>query len=163
MDVELWWSICRVQTLTPKKDGSCATASHGLARACRHSIGSRSLSLRFTSSPSVTVLDLLLPSTFTQHQHIHYCERTNTRSHEYPSDRTYNMRFAIFSVLIALLVAYAAAVAPLKAVVISYPSDTPWSVLDEAKDAIRAAVRSRIPSCSSAFSVMVAQRDAPAA
>ena len=51
------------------------------------------------------------------------------------------MRFAVMSFLLALLVAYVAAVAPLKAVVISYPSDTPWSVLDEAKDAIRAAVR----------------------
>ncbi|KAF2471288.1 uncharacterized protein BDR25DRAFT_285781 [Lindgomyces ingoldianus] len=49
------------------------------------------------------------------------------------------MRFALFSLLLALLAAFAMAVAPQKSVVISYPKDTPQSVVDQAMDAIREA------------------------
>jgi Mrp family chromosome partitioning ATPase len=51
------------------------------------------------------------------------------------------MRFAIFSFLLALLATYAVAIAPLKAVIVSYPSDTPNEVVENAKDAIKQAVR----------------------
>lgn len=51
------------------------------------------------------------------------------------------MRFAIFSFLLALLAAYAMAVAPLRSVIISYPNETPQDVVDSACDAIENAVR----------------------
>jgi hypothetical protein len=42
------------------------------------------------------------------------------------------MRFAIFTFLFAFLTTAAMAVAPHKSVIISYPNDTPQSVVDEA-------------------------------
>lgn len=50
------------------------------------------------------------------------------------------MRLDIFTLLIALLAIAVLAKAPQKPVIVSYPNDTPDSVLTEAKDAIRAAV-----------------------
>ena len=50
------------------------------------------------------------------------------------------MKLYVFSVLLALLVLSATAALPKKQVVITYPSDTPDSVLDEAKLAITSAV-----------------------
>lgn len=50
------------------------------------------------------------------------------------------MRFAILSILIAFLCAFALAVAPQKAIVVSYDDpNTPQSVVDEAMDAIKKA------------------------
>lgn len=50
------------------------------------------------------------------------------------------MRFAILSILIAFLCAFALAVAPQKAIVVSYEDpNTPQSVVDEAMDAIKKA------------------------
>ncbi|KAF2002511.1 hypothetical protein P154DRAFT_488535 [Amniculicola lignicola CBS 123094] len=49
------------------------------------------------------------------------------------------MRFAILSTLLAVFVTYAMAVAPLKSVIISYPNDTPQSVVDQAMESIKAA------------------------
>ncbi|MCJ1295733.1 hypothetical protein MMC34_007297 [Xylographa carneopallida] len=49
------------------------------------------------------------------------------------------MKLYVFSVLLALLVLSATAALPKKQVVITYPSDTPDSVLDEAKLAITSA------------------------
>ncbi|OCK91254.1 uncharacterized protein K441DRAFT_616419 [Cenococcum geophilum 1.58] len=46
------------------------------------------------------------------------------------------MRLAIFSLLVALLAAYVMAVAPQKSVIVSYPDNTPDSVLSKAKEAI---------------------------
>ncbi|GAB7352938.1 hypothetical protein MBLNU459_g3518t2 [Dothideomycetes sp. NU459] len=49
------------------------------------------------------------------------------------------MKFTLHILLIALLVALAYAAAPQKAVIISYPKDTPDSVVDKAKAAIKEA------------------------
>ncbi|ORY10565.1 hypothetical protein BCR34DRAFT_485403 [Clohesyomyces aquaticus] len=49
------------------------------------------------------------------------------------------MRFALFSFLVALLAVCVMAVAPQKSVIISYPGNTPQSVVDKAMDAIREA------------------------
>ena len=50
------------------------------------------------------------------------------------------MRFAILTLLLACLVALALAVAPQKAIVVSYEDpNTPQSVVDEAMDAVRKA------------------------
>lgn len=49
------------------------------------------------------------------------------------------MKLATF--LLAPLAAFALAAAPQKPVIISYPDNTPDSVLDQAKDAIKEAVR----------------------
>lgn len=46
------------------------------------------------------------------------------------------MRFALFSLVIALLAAFAMAAAPHKSVIMSWPNDTPDSVVEEAKQAI---------------------------
>ena len=51
------------------------------------------------------------------------------------------MKFAFNLLLLALLAAFAAAVSPQKPVIVSYPEDTPQSVLDKAMDAIKKAVR----------------------
>ena len=48
------------------------------------------------------------------------------------------MKLAIFSIL-ALLTVVMAAAQPQKAVIVSYPNDTPDSIIDAAKDAIVAA------------------------
>ncbi|GAB7352937.1 hypothetical protein MBLNU459_g3518t1 [Dothideomycetes sp. NU459] len=50
------------------------------------------------------------------------------------------MKFTLHILLIALLVALAYAAAPQKAVIISYPKDTPDSVVDKAKAAIKEAL-----------------------
>jgi len=51
------------------------------------------------------------------------------------------MKFQLYILLIALIAAFGVCAAPVqKAVIVSYPNDTPNSVLDQAKDAIRAAV-----------------------
>jgi len=50
------------------------------------------------------------------------------------------MKIALSLVFAPLLAAVALASATQKPVIISYPKDTPTSVLDEAKDAIRKAV-----------------------
>jgi hypothetical protein len=52
------------------------------------------------------------------------------------------MRYALFTLLVALLAACAMAVAPLKRVIVSYPNETPQSVVDSAMEAIEKAVRS---------------------
>ncbi|KAF2016550.1 hypothetical protein BU24DRAFT_462693 [Aaosphaeria arxii CBS 175.79] len=50
------------------------------------------------------------------------------------------MRFAIFSFLLALLATYAmASSTPLKAVIISYPNETPQSLVDQAMESIEQA------------------------
>ena len=50
------------------------------------------------------------------------------------------MRFAILTLLLACLIALALAVAPQKAIVVSYEDpNTPQSVVDEAMDAVRKA------------------------
>lgn len=51
------------------------------------------------------------------------------------------MKFTIHLLLIALFVVFAYASAPLKQVIVSYPKDTPNSVLEKAKAAIKEAVR----------------------
>ena len=51
------------------------------------------------------------------------------------------MKFAFGILFLAFLVAFASAVSPQKQVVVSYPKDTPQSVLDKAMEAIRKAVR----------------------
>jgi len=48
------------------------------------------------------------------------------------------MKFAIFSIL-ALVAAVLGATMPQKAVIVSYPDETPDSVVDQAKNAIKAA------------------------
>jgi len=50
------------------------------------------------------------------------------------------MKIAFGLLCTSLLAAVALAAAPQKPVIVSYPNDTPNSVLDEAKDAIRKAV-----------------------
>ena len=52
-----------------------------------------------------------------------------------------NFALALVSVWLGLLAACAAALAPLKAVVVSYPKDTPDSVLHDAQTAVVQAVR----------------------
>ncbi|KAK4986170.1 hypothetical protein LTR66_007947 [Elasticomyces elasticus] len=49
------------------------------------------------------------------------------------------MKLAIYSILLALLAICAHAAAPQKAVIVSYPKDTPDSVVDRAKTAIKEA------------------------
>jgi len=48
------------------------------------------------------------------------------------------MKFTLFTVLAFLSLALAATM-PQKAVIVSYPDDTPDSIVDQAKDAIKAA------------------------
>ena len=50
------------------------------------------------------------------------------------------MKLTISLLLIALLAAFAAAAAPHKPVIVSYPNDTPQSVVEQAMEAIRKAV-----------------------
>lgn len=50
------------------------------------------------------------------------------------------MKFAFSALLLALLAAFAAAEAPQKPVIVSYPDHTPQSVLDQAMEAIKKAV-----------------------
>lgn len=50
------------------------------------------------------------------------------------------MKLSFISIAVALLTLAGAAAAPDKQVIITYPNDTPDSVLKQAKDAIRAAV-----------------------
>lgn len=50
------------------------------------------------------------------------------------------MKFPLLSLLLVILAAFAFAAGTQKSVIISYPESTPDSVLDQAKDAIRAAV-----------------------
>jgi len=53
-----------------------------------------------------------------------------------------NMKFAITFFLIALIAVFGACAAPVqKPVMISFPQDAPQSVVDEAMEAIKAAVR----------------------
>jgi hypothetical protein len=50
------------------------------------------------------------------------------------------MRLTIlFSLMMALMAAYVMAVAPLQAVIISYPNETPQSVVDSAMEEVRKA------------------------
>ncbi|KAF2033521.1 hypothetical protein EK21DRAFT_58431 [Setomelanomma holmii] len=49
------------------------------------------------------------------------------------------MRFILTSVVVALLAVFTMAVAPHKSVIMSWPNDTPDSVVEEAKQAIIAA------------------------
>lgn len=51
------------------------------------------------------------------------------------------MRIYIFSVIVSILVLTASAALPKKQVIITYPSNTPDSILDEAKMTITSAVR----------------------
>ena len=46
------------------------------------------------------------------------------------------MRFVLTSLFVALLAAFAMAAAPHKSVIMSWPNDTPDSVVEEAKQAI---------------------------
>ena len=50
------------------------------------------------------------------------------------------MKLTLSFLFLALLAAFAAAVAPQQPVVVSYPADTPQSVLDQAMEAIKIAV-----------------------
>ena len=50
------------------------------------------------------------------------------------------MRLAILSLLVALLAAYVMAAVPQKSVIVSYPDNTPDSVLSKAKEAVVKAV-----------------------
>ena len=68
-------------------------------------------------------------------------------STEAASTRTFSkMRFAFNILLLAFLAAFASATAPQKPVIVSYPNDTPQSVLEKAMDAIRNAVCFANPS-----------------
>ncbi|KAF1831042.1 hypothetical protein BDW02DRAFT_572389 [Decorospora gaudefroyi] len=49
------------------------------------------------------------------------------------------MRFAILSLLIALLATFAMAAAPHRSVIISWPNDTPDEIVEQSKEAIRKA------------------------
>lgn len=49
------------------------------------------------------------------------------------------MRYALFSIVVALLVAFAMAVAPQRSVIISWPNETPDQIVEDAKEAIRKA------------------------
>lgn len=49
------------------------------------------------------------------------------------------MRFALFSLVTALLATFAMAVAPQRSVIISWPNETPDHIVEEAKEAIRQA------------------------
>ncbi|KNG50345.1 protease propeptide inhibitor [Stemphylium lycopersici] len=49
------------------------------------------------------------------------------------------MRFAILSVLVALFATFVMATAPHRAVIISWPNDTPDEIVEQSKDAIRKA------------------------
>jgi hypothetical protein len=71
------------------------------------------------------------------------------------------MRFALFSLIVALLAAYAMAVAPLRAVIVSYPNDAPQSLVDEACEAIEKAVRDPVPSLPR--SILLSASSAPSA
>ena len=53
------------------------------------------------------------------------------------------MKFYLSTLIIALFVAFALATSstPQNPIVVSYPKDTPQAIIDEAMDAIRAAVR----------------------
>lgn len=55
------------------------------------------------------------------------------------------MKLAFTLLLPALLAAFAFAQAPQKPVIVSYPEDTPQSIIEEAMDAIRKAVRHTSP------------------
>jgi hypothetical protein len=59
-------------------------------------------------------------------------ERTVIKKHKNDCKRAIEMKLAIFTFLFALLTTTAMAVAPHKSVIISYPNDTPQSVVDEA-------------------------------
>lgn len=50
------------------------------------------------------------------------------------------MKLSILSVLLAIFASAVLGLAPQKAVVVTYPSDTPEGVITQAKDAVRAAV-----------------------
>ena len=50
------------------------------------------------------------------------------------------MKLKLQTLLLLLLTAFAAAEAPQKPVIVSYPDDTPQSVLDQAMAAIKKAV-----------------------
>ena len=49
------------------------------------------------------------------------------------------MRFALLSLCIALLAAFAMAVAPQRSVIISWPNETPDQIVEDAKEAIKKA------------------------
>lgn len=51
------------------------------------------------------------------------------------------MKVAIFSLLFAAFASIVLGLAPQKAVVVTYPQDTPDSVISQAMDAVKAAVR----------------------
>lgn len=50
------------------------------------------------------------------------------------------MRFFLLTLLVGILVICASALAPQKAILVTYPNDTPGSVIDEAKKTIEEAV-----------------------
>ena len=72
---------------------------------------------------------------------------TTPCSAPFPVYRTAKMRFGSHALVAALVpgLALAGASEPLKAVIVSYPSDTPHSVMQQAMDAIVAAVRRGVP------------------
>lgn len=49
------------------------------------------------------------------------------------------MRYALFSLVVALLATFAMAVAPQRSVIISWPNETPDHIVEGAKEAIRKA------------------------
>jgi hypothetical protein len=59
------------------------------------------------------------------------------------------MRFSLFLSLIAVFCAYTMATASLKRVIISYPGETPWDVVNDAIAAIEEAVRLPSRPCAS--------------
>jgi len=50
------------------------------------------------------------------------------------------MRFFVFTLLVALLAAFVSASLPQKAVIVSFPNETPDYIVLEAKEGLRAAV-----------------------
>jgi len=50
------------------------------------------------------------------------------------------MRFFVFTILVALLAAFVSASLPQKAVIVSFPNETPDYIVLEAKEGLRAAV-----------------------
>jgi len=54
------------------------------------------------------------------------------------------MRFFVFTLLVTLLAVFASAAIPQKAVIVSFPNETPDHVVIEAKEGLKAAVRRHV-------------------
>ncbi|CAD0012246.1 unnamed protein product [Aureobasidium pullulans] len=67
------------------------------------------------------------------------------------------MKFTIHLLLIALLVALAYAATEQKQVIVSYPKDTPYSVIEHAMDAIKEAYKTLIKGFAATAPTKVVQ------